>query len=205
MAIAPPIRKGTLLLAVALGLAAFGLGLALAEAYLPEWRQGRPWRETVYRQRYRELAARAGLAPAAGEPQVMLVTRGPEHLEPYRALGHEGSRWLLATRSAVRVDVVHGAMGARGPGAEGPVSFGLDFAFGGEPQLLAWWPSGAGFSSVFRMADPESSGRLVESLAPALLAPGETLGPPRTDTIVNVLRVLYPLRGGSRPQHLQAF
>lgn len=202
MATSPPLRTGLLLLGVVLGLLAFGVGLALAEAYLPEWRQGRPLSATVSRERYRELAARAGFVLAPGEPQILLVTRGPEHLEPYRALGDEGTRWLLATRSAVRVEVVHGVTG---PGVEGPANFGLDFAFGGEPQLLTWWPSGPGLSSFYRLPDPESSARRVESLAPLLLAPGEALGPPRTDTIVNVVRILYPLRNGSRPQHLLAF
>ncbi|HEX3555170.1 MAG TPA: PP2C family protein-serine/threonine phosphatase [Thermoanaerobaculia bacterium] len=202
MATSPRNRQGLLLLGAVLGLLAFGVGLALAEAYLPEWRQGRPLSEKVYRERYRELAARAGFALAPGEPQVLLVTRGPEHLEPYRALGDAGTRGLLATRSAVRVEVVHGVTG---PGFEGPANLGLDFAFGGEPQLLTWWPSGLGFSSFYRMPDPDFSARLAGSLAPVLLAPGETLGPPRTDTIVNILRLLYPLRNGSRPQHLLAF
>src|SRR5258706_16266618 len=103
----PPARKDFLLLGTALGLVAFFLGLLLAEAYLPEWRQGRPLPETAYRQRYRELSTRAGFVLAPGGPQVLLVTRGPEQLEPFRALGEQGTPWLLATRRALRARVIH--------------------------------------------------------------------------------------------------
>ncbi|HEX4959735.1 MAG TPA: hypothetical protein VF173_02770, partial [Thermoanaerobaculia bacterium] len=192
-------RKGILLLGTALGLVAFLAGLALAESYLPEWRQERPLGETAYRQRYRELAARAGFTLAPGEPEAVLLTRGPEQMEPYRALGDEGSRWLLATRSAVRVEVVHGVTE---PGSEGSGVFAVDFSFSGEPQLLTWW---GGFVSPYGLVDPGPALRHVETLAPLLLARGETLGTGRTDTIVTLLRILYPLKGGRLPQHLQAF
>src|SRR5258708_40274562 len=103
----PPARKDFLLLGTALGLVAFLLGLLLAEAYLPEWRQGRPLGETAYRERYRGLATQAGFALAPGEPQALLVTRGPEQLEPFRALGDQGTLRLVGTRRAVRADVLH--------------------------------------------------------------------------------------------------
>ncbi|MFY9821301.1 MAG: hypothetical protein WAM82_07960, partial [Thermoanaerobaculia bacterium] len=202
MATASPLRKDILLLGAALGLVAFFLGLTLAEAYLPEWRQGRPLGEAAYRERYRELATRAGFVLAPGEPDVLLATRGPENLEPYRRLGDAGSRRFLATRSAVRAEVVHDVTG---PGAEKDGTLVLDFSFGGEPQLLMWWRSRPGLATYYRMADPEAAGRLVERLAPVLLARGEALGAQRTDTIVNVARLFYPLRGGGPPQHLQAF
>jgi len=200
MATTPPTRKSFLLLGVVLSLVAFLLGLLLAEAYLPEWRQGRPLGETAYRERYRELATRAGFVLAPGEPQVLLATRGPEQLEPYRALGDQGTRWLLATRSAIRAMVVHDVTG---PGAESASTLGVDFSFGGEPQYLAWWRPG--FNSPFHAMDTADAMRKTEVLAPFLLGPGEVLGPRRADTIVSILRLLYPLRGGRLPQHLQAF
>jgi stage II sporulation SpoE-like protein len=200
MATSPPARTGLLLLGAVLGLVAFFLSLALAEAYLPEWRQGQPLGETAYRERYRELAARAGLVRAPGEPQVLLATRGPEQLEPYRALGDQGTRWLLATRSAVRAMVIHDVIG---PGAEGTSFLGMDFSFSGEPQYLIWWRPG--FTSPFHVMDPVNATRRIEALAPLLLNPGETLAARRTDTIVTFLRVLYPVRGGRLPHHLQAF
>ena len=43
-----------------------------------------------------------------------------------------------------------------------------------------------------------------EVLAPLLLAPGETLGPKRQAMIITFPRLLYPVAGGQRPQHLIA-
>ena len=103
----PPLR--TLLGGIALGLVALMAGIALAERFLPEWRAGAPPSHAALRQRFGELVAKAGMTLDAGEPQIVLTTRGPEQFEPYRELGDAGTPWLLATRTALRATVVEGS------------------------------------------------------------------------------------------------
>jgi hypothetical protein len=187
--------RRNLLLGVVLGLLALAAGIALAETFLPEWRAGRPPAPGGPRERYRELAARAGFTLAPGEPQELLVTRGPEQLESFWSLGDEGIDWLLATRSALRVMVsqeVRDMEGRRG-------RFAVDFAFDGQPQSLWWY---AADLLPFSPVDPEKAIRLDERLAPLLVAPGETLGPRREAMIGAFPRLLYPIVESRRPQHL---
>lgn len=185
------------LLGIFFGLLAFAAGLVLAGIFLPQWRTGQPLDERVYRDRFRDLAARGGFALRPGEPRVFLITRGPEQFEPYRPAGDEGSGWLLATRSAVRVTVYHEVDRLDGPG-----ELGVDFGLDGQPQLLTWWPQSG---SAFAIPNLEEATRSAVPFAPLLLAPGETLGPVQGGTAMTLPRLLYPLRGGGRPQHLFGF
>lgn len=195
---APTQYRGTRsLLGIFLGLLAFGAGLVLAGVVLPEWRAGQPLDERAYRQRFRDLAARGGFALKPGEPRVLLVTRGPEQFEPYRPIGDEGSGWLRATRAAVRVTVYHEVERLDGPG-----ELGIDFGIDGQPQLLNWWPRGG---SPFAIPNLEEATHSAAPLAPLLLAPGETLGSVQGGTAMTLPRLIYPLRGGGRPQHLFGF
>jgi hypothetical protein len=190
--------RRNLLLGVVLGLLALVAGVALAETFLPEWKAGEPPDRALLRQRFRELAARAGLSLDAGEPEVVLLTRGPEQFEPFRSLGDEGTDWLLWTRAAIRAAVSHGVQDPEGRRSRLAVDFSLD----GQPQYLMSWPQSP--ISPFATVDAEKGTRTAERLAPLLLAPGETLGPKRQATIVTFPRLLYPIAGGRRPQHLVA-
>jgi serine phosphatase RsbU (regulator of sigma subunit) len=190
-------RKARYLLGIVLGLLASAAGLALAGAFLPEWRAGQPLDEEVYRQKFRELAARGGFALKPGEPRIALVTRGPEQFEPFRPLGDEGSRWLQETGTALRVSVHHEAARLEGTG-----DLAVDFSLDGQPQLLSWWQRGR---SPFELPSLEEAARSATPLASLLLAPGETLGANRGGTAMTFPRLLYPLHGGSRPQHLTGF
>src|ERR1700710_376993 len=53
--------RRNLLLGAVLGLTALAEGVPRADAFLPEWRAGQPLGEAIYRERVREVAARAGL------------------------------------------------------------------------------------------------------------------------------------------------
>src|SRR5437870_5181621 len=111
--------RRNLLLGAILGLFALAAGVALADMFLPEWRAGRPAAAAVYRARYREMAARAGIALEPGEPEVFLVTRNAQQFEPYRPLGESGPDWLLATRTAICVLAIHHGQGAPETGPMG--------------------------------------------------------------------------------------
>ena len=190
--------RRNLLLGAVLGLLALAAGIALAESFLPEWRAGEPPNPKVLRERYREMAARAGFILEPGEPETLLITRGPEQLDSFWSQGDAGIDWLLATRSALRVLV---SQQVRDPRRERSY-LGIDFALNGRPQSI-WWAR-LSPSSPFVPLDPEQAVRRGEQLAPLLLAPGETLGARREAAIGGFPRLLYPLAGSRRPQHLAA-
>jgi serine phosphatase RsbU (regulator of sigma subunit) len=192
-------RRPPLLLGIVAGLLIFAAGVALAQLYLPEWRAGEPaGDQAFFRERYRELAAKAGLSLEPGEPRVFLVTRDPEHLEPYRTLGDEAAPWLLADRTAIRVGVFHQAADQ---GKSGRYGLEVDFSLGSRPESISWWAlDPLAYFSPSNFLPGEAP--LAAALAPRLLAPGETLGSSRPELIMALPRVLYPLQGGRRPQFL---
>ena len=194
-------RKIALLLGIVAGLLVFAAGLALAMAFLPEWRAGEPAEKSVFLERYRQMAAKAGLSPGSGEPRLYLVTRGPERFEPYRALGDAGSRWLLDTRTALRVAVAHEV---RGLGKAGTSGLLADFSLDGQPESLSWWARDLRtfFSPGSLLTGPPL---LPPSVASSLLAPGETLGARRQGLVLLIPRTLYEIQGGRRPQFLLGF
>lgn len=195
----PSVHTGrNLLLGAVLGLLALAAGIALAETFLPEWQAGEPPGPALLRERFRELAARAGFSLEPGEPRMLLVTRGPEQFESFRSLGDEGTGWLLASRSALRAAV---SQDVRDPeGHEGQLS--IDFSFAAQPQTIAEWDRS--IVSPFATLSPEKAVHSVDRLAPLLLAPRERLGPKRQAMIGAFPRLLYSIVGGLRSQHLIA-
>ncbi|HSK75996.1 MAG TPA: PP2C family protein-serine/threonine phosphatase [Thermoanaerobaculia bacterium] len=188
MARTAQLRRGRLLLGIVLGLLVFAAGAVPAGIFLPEWRTGDPLPEEAFRDRYAELVARVGLALAPGEPRIRVVTRDPSIHGPIQGLmdaeGGAGSPHLL------RVEVFHAVRGPR----EGRL--GIDFTFDGRPLTLAWW--GSGLASLFERDASEDRLGFAESLASLLLAPGESLGSRRTETVGAYPQALYPVLG-SRP------
>ncbi|HEV2844732.1 MAG TPA: PP2C family protein-serine/threonine phosphatase, partial [Thermoanaerobaculia bacterium] len=85
---------------------------------------------------------------------------------------------------------------------DGPGELAFDFGLDGQLQFLTWWHRGG---SPFATPSLEEATRSAAPFAPLLLAPGETLGPAQGGTTMTLPRLLYPLRGGSRPQHLVGF
>lgn len=191
MARPAPLKRGPLRLGIVLGLLVFAAGAVPAGIFLPEWRTGDPLPEEAYRNRYAELAARAGLTLAPGEPRVRIVTRDPVIYGPiHGAIGAEGGP---GRPHFLRVEVFHAVRGPR-EGRRGRL--GIDFTFDGRPLTLAWW--GPGLSSLFEPDAPEDA-RFPESLAALLLAPGESLGSRRTETVGAYLQDLYPVLGSHPP------
>jgi len=197
MGTSPPIPKGILLLGAFLGLAAFGLGLALAEIYLPEWREVAPQPERVFRERFSELVAQTGFLPVSGEPRVRLVTRSVLEYEPFRAMGERGKGLLFATHTGIRVEV---SQKVSHPGIRTDGRVTVDFSVAARPQALIW--TTRDFASIFKPHDAAADLRFASAMAPALLSPGESLGPARIDTFGITPRLMIPIVGSSPPQHL---
>jgi hypothetical protein len=198
MAQPPSTRKGPLLLGIALGLIAFAGGLALARTFLPEWRAGLPEvSKAAFRERYRELAARAGLSLEEGEPRITLSTGNRQAYGSLHLGGKELSDWLLASRTAVRVEVFHPV---RGPAGWPNGNFGVDFTLEGRPLFITWWHR----TNPFDFSRQEAAVQLAERLAPLVLYPGESAGPERRDLFGNAPRLIAPIQGASPPQYLMA-
>ncbi|HEV8580387.1 MAG TPA: PP2C family protein-serine/threonine phosphatase [Thermoanaerobaculia bacterium] len=191
-----PVRKPALLLGIAGGLAACAVGVALALAFLPEWRAGEPADQALFRERYRDLAVRAGFAVGPGEPRIFLSTgaRGAYEVSQPPAGGRFSGR--NAPQEAIRVGVTQGVRSSA-DGLDG--NLGIEFSFDGKPQRLSWWERRF---NPFKLRRPEESLRLAERLAPLLLHPGESLGPRRLDYFANAPRLLFPIQGSSPTQHL---
>src|SRR5215212_7397794 len=151
------LRRSRLLLGIVLGLLAFAAGAVPAGIFLPEWRTGQPLPEEVFRNRYAELAGRAGLTLAPGEPRIRLVTRDPVLYGAFYGTG--GLEEGPCAKPPVRVEVFHEVEGPE-PGRRGRL--GIDLSLDGTPLSLAWWTPGMG--SVFERRDPESDLRFGESL-----------------------------------------
>ncbi|HEX4494338.1 MAG TPA: PP2C family protein-serine/threonine phosphatase [Thermoanaerobaculia bacterium] len=185
-----------LLLAAVLGLLALAVGVALADAVLPEWRAGEPLRKAVYRQRVQEVTARAGLALAPGEPPLVLLTRDSTRLEPYRSLGDKAGGWLATTRTAVCVAAFSEVPASDAIGRAGLM---VTLALNGQPEAFDWWSHDINVlspSSIFGASHPR-----IEPLAAQLLLPGEAIGAGQWETILTMPRVAYPLAGGDpRPE-----
>jgi hypothetical protein len=193
----PPTPKAATLLRIAAGLLALAAGALLAGRFLPEWRMGDLPREELFRERYQRIAARVGFELAPGEPAATLVTRGPELYEPSRHLGEEAASWRAATRTPVRVQVLHEVAG---PEEQPPGYFVVDFSLDGDPVAAIWW--NRTFSSPLRAFDSAGAMRLGERLGASLTRPGEKPGPARTDLVGNFARRVLPLAGSDPRQHL---
>jgi len=190
--------RRNLLLGLVLGLLAFVAGVTLAETFLPEWRVGGPaGGPAAFRQRYEEIAARAGLTLEDGEPRVYLSTGSRQAYGDLQPQGKELSDWLLATRTAVRVEAFHPVRSTES-WPEG--SFAVDFSLDGQPYLVTWWNR----TSFFKILDPETSARFAERLIPQVLHPGESLGPLRRDFFGNSPRLMASIQGSPTPQYVLA-
>jgi hypothetical protein len=196
MSPAAPIRKTALLMGIAVGLLVFAAGVALALAFLPEWRvEGPALDKDAFRGRYRELAARAGLPLEPGEPRVFLTTGISQSWDTFRPRNDAGTDWLVDTKTAVRVEILHAVQAT---GALPAGNFSVDFSLDGRPQIVMWWRG----LNPFDVRSSADHARLAERFIPLVLQPGETLGPRRQDSSLLTPLQLFALSGSSRPEHL---
>src|SRR6185295_8407764 len=119
-----PARKTALLLGLAGGLLACAAGVGLATALLPEWRAGDPPAAAFFRERYRQLAARAGFVPEGGEPRISLTTGARRSYEVFHSTDADAEP-RLAPRTAIQIEAFQDVRGPQWP--EG--SLGVRFSF----------------------------------------------------------------------------
>ncbi|HYG65547.1 MAG TPA: PP2C family protein-serine/threonine phosphatase [Thermoanaerobaculia bacterium] len=169
------------------GLLALLAGLLLAWWLLPEWRTDFTLTDGAARQRYRDLAVRAGLRPVPGEERVTAL--GGYYFQAYRALGEMGDEWLAATHTPVLLEVSHEV---RQPESENARRFEVRFSPLGVPHGLCWgrWDN-----------DRDESARF-EAMARLLLEPGELLGPPHRKPGEDTVR--FAVTGSRAPTYLVA-
>ena len=158
-----------------LGALALAAGVVLARAWLPEW-QPVLRDKSFYIQRYRELAARAGVRLSPGEPRVALDVEEERKDKEAKTLDTLGAGKAVALGAGVRIKVAHTGTP---PGANEPRPFEAELSPGGQPLAL---------SSRFDVTTLIQSGRReprqpaatskerIAALARLLLAPGERLG-----------------------------
>ncbi|HEY4595303.1 MAG TPA: PP2C family protein-serine/threonine phosphatase, partial [Thermoanaerobaculia bacterium] len=151
----------------------------------------------AFRERYQELAARAGLTLEEGEPRVYLSTGSRQTYGNLHPQDKEMTDWLLATRTAVRVEAFHSVRSTESWPAG---NFAVDFSLDGRPYLITLW-NRKGF---FNIPDPETSTRIAERLIPLVLHPGESLSPLRRDLFGGGPRLMASIQGASPPQHVLA-
>ena len=159
-------------LALAGGLAPFALGVALAFAFLPEWRAARPAAPELYEREFRRIAARSGLPLAPGRPVAGLTTGSGDSEDAYRSFGEATAGWLKAQSNQILVRLRQGVRrpGARDrPGAQG----GVHARRAPLADLLGEHVRND--LPAHRPRPVRAPGRRFASL---LVAPGESLGPP---------------------------
>ena len=187
-----PLRSGWLLL---LGSLVFAGGLALALAWLPEWRAGKLPEEKLFVEHYLALAARTGVRLQPGEPRVSLASSRDDLPLAGAAFDRQRPGAISPQLAGLRVRVEQeGTL----PGVSG-YTLGILFSPDGSPRAADWQLTGF---SLFNANSMQVLNRAqIEPFLRPLLAPGETLGQP-LEGATNDWRFLYRLPGTQPVQHL---
>ncbi len=179
-----------------LGALVFAAGLALALAWLPEWRAGQLPKERLFVERYRELAGRAGVRLAAGEPQVSLASSGDDLALAGAAADRQGPRAVSPRLAGLQIRVEQEGTLAGDPTAR---TFAVRFSPNASPRALSW--TAPGLSGIFSSPMQYIPRSRAEAFLRLLLAPGEPLGSPfeegESDTAL-----LYSLPGTRPAEHI---
>jgi sigma-B regulation protein RsbU (phosphoserine phosphatase) len=185
---------------LALGAAVLVGGVLAARAWLPGWRGGPLPAESVMVERYGELAARSGFILLSNEPRVHLVNGNDGFASDDDLIGSLSPESLEAMGWGVRTSVSRPALRASDTVVR---NLAFEIAPDGRPRNLKWFPAGPTrlFANLNRPQMPQSQ---VETIAPTLLGPGESLGRVQPSTISGNPGYLLEIRGSSPPEHLLA-
>jgi hypothetical protein len=185
--------------ALAGGAALLALGLVLARARLPEWRLGELPDRRVLAREYSEVAARCGLRLVGARPRLAVVEASQR-----RRLSKQMALTSAVPGATVAIRAEQQAVSARPDVAAGDELLTVWFDAAGRPQAVDWRPLGLGGAAVATRTAAVPSAVRPEQAAAALLAPGESLGPPRRRFVAGFPVDLYPIAGSAPPQHVTA-
>lgn len=189
---------GRLLAVMLLGAAVFAAGLVLAFRRLPEWRAVPVPPPTGFLERFEELSGRLGFQPLEGErPHTALVTQvaGLGLVCAERLPGEPATAESFGICAEARQE---GELS----GDDRTRDLSVFFAPDGAPRAVVWIRSQMVLVST-ATNNPVAPRERTEAFARLLVAPGETLGPPRTALIGGNLALFHELRNSSPAEHIR--
>lgn len=183
--------------AFAVGVLVLVAGLSLARAWLPSWQPEPLPEERFFAERYRELARRAGLRLAPGEPRISLTTDDATSPGKGKELDRLSPELLRTLGAGYRVRVLHEATRA-GEGV--PRQLVIQFSPSGRPTAVLWSPVGTRIVTDTMRKQPAPP-EVRKAFLRLLLLPGESAGGerPEDDGDENRIAIL----GSDPPQHLE--
>lgn len=191
----PPGSPGVLR-TIGLGLLVLTVGLGLALALLPEWDTGKLRPERFYVHRFGEVAQRLDLRLEPGRPKVRLAHWQGRTRLIQKELGERGDEWLAANGSAGLVEVLHPVVRPDGERAV----LAVFAAPTGDIWQIHLMPRS--LWALRQAPQADASRRLLDTMAPLLLGPGEWLGETRVllphSHFQNITWCFYPVDGKGR-------
>src|ERR1700720_2472707 len=185
--------------ALAAGALLLAIGLALAWATLPEWRLRQlPDRQTLARE-YAAIAVRCGLRPVGARPRFAVIETSQR-----RRLSKEMALTSAVPSAAAAIRAEQEAESTSPDGGAGAEILTVWFDAAGRPQAIDWRPSGLRGMAVLAPHTAAPPVARPEAAAAALLAPGESLGPPVRLFVAGFPVNFYPIGGSVPPQHVTA-
>jgi len=174
--------------------------VALARAWLPEWRTGPLPEKPAIAERYRELAARAGLRPARGEPRISLTFPEKDEGSQRKLLDSLDPEAVASAGGGLLVEAKHRAFP---PASRKPQNLEIDFLPSEDPWSLRWAieDEEGPVRASFREETGGPSARR-EALARLVLRPGERLGPATPGKSSKNQSTVYSLPGSRPPQRI---
>ncbi|HEX6863409.1 MAG TPA: hypothetical protein VF414_11365, partial [Thermoanaerobaculia bacterium] len=182
--------------AFAVGILGLVAGLLLARTWLPAWQTEPLPEEGFFVERYRDLARRAGLRLAPGEPRVSLTTDESTSPGKGKELDRLSPQRLDSLGAGYRVRVLHRATRA---GEEAPRQLLVHFSPSGRPTAVLWTPVSERIVKD-SLRKPPASPEVRNAFLRLLLEPGESAGGERSkDDDENLIAI----RGSDPPQHVE--
>ncbi|HKV10185.1 MAG TPA: PP2C family serine/threonine-protein phosphatase, partial [Thermoanaerobaculia bacterium] len=186
--------------AFAVGILGLVAGLLLARTWLPAWQPEPLPQEGFFVERYRDLARRAGLRLAPGEPRVSLTTDNDTSPGKGKELDRLSPELLYGLGAGYRVRVFQEAT----RGGEGTRrQLIVQFSPSGRPTAVLWSPVSRRIVTD-AMRKPPASPEVRDTFLRLLLQPGESMGGQRTDrNSKGEEENLLAIQGSDPPQHLE--
>jgi sigma-B regulation protein RsbU (phosphoserine phosphatase) len=195
--------------ALALGALVFAAGIALARAWLPEWRSADLPEKRFFVERYRELARRAGVRLPQDEPRVSLAGRDDDMKLDDDVLDGLGPQVAAAVGAGLLVEVKQAA--APSGGGARTKELLIRFLPSGDPLVIRLGHAAEIVRGAMEKEPPPSKAEQAR-FSRLLLRPGERFGPAGKGEIDQpegvkfdegtVAGTTYPVVGSDPPQHV---